>query len=72
MTEATSVRLPDTTSKRLNELAKALDRPKTYIIKRALQEYLDEYEDYLIALGRLNDKEDRVVSEKELRTKLGL
>lgn len=72
MTEATSVRLPDETSKRLNELAKALDRPKTYIIKRALQEYLDEYEDYLIALGRLNDKEDRIVSEKELRTKLGL
>ncbi len=72
MTEATSVRLSDETSKKLNELAKALDRPKTYIIKRALQEYLDEYEDYLIALGRLNDKEDRIVSEKELRTKLGL
>ena len=72
MTEATSVRLPDETSKKLNELAKALDRPKTYIIKRALQEYLDEYEDYLIAVGRLNDKEDRIVSEKELRTKLGL
>lgn len=72
MTEATSVRLPDETSKKLNELAKALDRPKTYIIKRALQEYLDEYEDYLIAVGRLNDKEDRIVSEKELKTKLGL
>ncbi len=27
---------------------------------------LDEYEDYLIALNRLKDTEDRLLSEKEL------
>jgi RHH-type rel operon transcriptional repressor/antitoxin RelB len=66
MTEAVSIRLPDDIAKRLNELAKSLERPKTYIVTRALREYLEEYEDYLIALHRLNDKNDRIVSEKDL------
>ena len=66
MTEAVSIRLPNDVAKRLDELAKSLDRPKTYIVTKALREYLEEYEDYLIALHRLNDKNDRVVSEKDL------
>jgi RHH-type transcriptional regulator, rel operon repressor / antitoxin RelB len=70
MSEAVSVRLPEDVAKRLNELAKSLDRPKTYIVTKALREYLADYEDYLLALHRLNDKNDRVVSEKEL-VKLG-
>ncbi len=70
MSEAVSVRLPVDIAKRLDELAKSLDRPKTYIVTKALREYLEEYEDYLIALHRLNDKNDRVISEKEL-VKLG-
>jgi RHH-type rel operon transcriptional repressor/antitoxin RelB len=66
MTEAVSTRLPEDVAKRLNELAKSLDRPKTYIVTEALREYIEEYEDYLIALHRLADKNDRVVSEKDL------
>jgi len=66
MSEAVSVRLPEDIAKRLDELAESLDRPKTYIITKALSEYLAEYEDYLVALHRLNDKNDRVVSEREL------
>ncbi|MDA4127868.1 MAG: ribbon-helix-helix domain-containing protein [Thaumarchaeota archaeon] len=70
MSEAVSVRLPEDVAKQLDYLAKSLDRPKTYIVTKALREYLAEYEDYLIAMHRLNDKDDRVVSEKEL-VKLG-
>lgn len=66
MNEALSVRLPEDVAKRLDELARSLDRPKTYIVTKALREYLEEYEDYLIALHRLNDKDDQVVSRKEL------
>jgi RHH-type rel operon transcriptional repressor/antitoxin RelB len=66
MTEAVSIRLPDDVAKRLDDLAKSLDRPKTYIVTKALREYLEEYEDYLIALHRLNDKNDRVISERDL------
>ena len=66
MSEAVSVRLPEDEAKRLDELAKSLDRPKTYKVTKALREYLEEYEDYLIALHRLNDKDDKVISGKEL------
>ncbi len=62
--------MPGEVAKQLDDLAKSLDRPRTYIITKALREYLEEYEDYLVALHRLNDKNDRVVSEKEL-VKLG-
>jgi len=66
MSEPVSVRLPEDVAKRLDELSKSLDRPKTYIVTKALREYLEEYEDYLIALHRLNDKNDRAMSRKEL------
>jgi RHH-type rel operon transcriptional repressor/antitoxin RelB len=66
MTEAVSLRLPDEIAERLDKLSKSLDRSKTYIVTKALAEYLEEYEDYLVALHRLNDKDDRIVSEKEL------
>ena len=70
MREAVSVRLPQDVAKRLNELARSLDRPKTYIVTKALRDYLADYEDYLLALHRQNDKNDRVVSKKDL-VKLG-
>jgi RHH-type rel operon transcriptional repressor/antitoxin RelB len=69
MSGAISVRLPEELIEKLDRLAESLDRSKTYIIKRALQEYLEEYEDYFIALHRLNDK-DEVVSAKELTAAL--
>ncbi len=72
MSELVSLRLPEDLAKRLKELAKSIDRPKTYIIKKALQEYFEEYEDYLTALERLNNKDDRVIGEKELKEILGL
>ncbi|MDG7038664.1 MAG: ribbon-helix-helix protein, CopG family [Nitrososphaerota archaeon] len=61
-----SVRLPKSLEERLTSLARTLDRPKTYIISKALQEYLDEYTDYLIAMDRLSDKDDGLISGEEL------
>ena len=72
MTESTSVRLPDEIARKLDELAKVIDRPKTYIITKALREYIEGYEDYLIALGRLNDKDDKIISGKQLRDTVGI
>ena len=58
-------------AKRLNKLAKTIERSKTYIIRKALQEYIDEYEDYLIAMHRLSDKENVIITQEELVSKLG-
>ena len=72
MSETVTMRLPDGLSQELNDLAKILDRPKTYIMKKALEEYLEEYEDYLIAMERWNDKNDEIIDGKDLRDALGL
>jgi RHH-type rel operon transcriptional repressor/antitoxin RelB len=56
----------------LKSLSETIDRSKAYIIKKALQAYLEDYSDYLIAQERLNDKNDRVVSSEEMRELIGL
>jgi RHH-type rel operon transcriptional repressor/antitoxin RelB len=66
------ISVPEDLRSRLDELAQTLDRPRSYIIKKALEEYLEEYTDYLIAIERLNDKDDKIITGKQLRDKLGL
>lgn len=67
-----SIRLPEDLAENLKNLSETIDRSKAYIIKKALEAYLGEYSDYLIALERLNDKDDKVVSREEMRVLLGL
>jgi RHH-type rel operon transcriptional repressor/antitoxin RelB len=67
-----SIRLPEEMADNLKSLSEVIDRSKAYIIKKALEAYLDEYSDYLIAQERLNNKDDKVVSGDEMRDLLGL
>jgi RHH-type rel operon transcriptional repressor/antitoxin RelB len=71
MSRSVSVRLDDRTARALEKLAKATDRPKTYFIEKALESYLAEHADYQIALDRLHDKDDPVISSAELRKRIG-
>ena len=71
MTHAISVRLPEETVRALEQVAQTVDRPKTYIIRKALESYLADYADYQIALDRLRDKGDKVMRSAELRKQLG-
>ena len=71
MSQAISVRLPDDLTKNLERLAKATDRPKTYLIKKAVETYLEEYAEYQIALDRLRDKDDEIITGTELGKRLG-
>ena len=56
----------------LKSLSETIDRSKAYIIKKALQAYLEDYSDYLIDQERLNDKNDKVISCDEMRELIGL
>lgn len=67
-----SIRLPDDIARSLEDLAETIERPKTYVIRKAIEEYLKEYADYLIALERLNDKDDRIISDEEMMKLLGI
>lgn len=65
-----TIRISEDTAKRLDALARSLERPKSFIVKKALETYVEEYTDYLIAMNRLNDKDDSVISSQELRERL--
>jgi RHH-type transcriptional regulator, rel operon repressor / antitoxin RelB len=72
MRTAISVRLPQTLAEQLDHIAGETDRPRSYIIQKALESYIEDYSDLQIALDRLHDKTDPAVSSKELRKSLGL
>jgi len=72
MSHTLSVRVPDELFNPLDKLCKNIERPKTFIIKKAIENYIDEYSDYEIALERLNDKDDKIISSSELKKNIGL
>jgi RHH-type rel operon transcriptional repressor/antitoxin RelB len=72
MSTAISVRLPKALADRLYSIAKETERPRSYIIQKALESYMEDYADLQVALDRLHDKTDPVISGKELRKSLGL
>jgi RHH-type rel operon transcriptional repressor/antitoxin RelB len=72
MSTAISVRLPKDLAKRLDGVAKETERPRSFIIQKALESYIEDFADLQIALDRLHDQSDPVISGKELRKSLGL
>lgn len=72
MSVLVSIRLPDETAQALEEVAQAIDRPKTFLIRKAIESYLIEQADYQIALDRMLDKDDEIISGSELRKRLGI
>ena len=72
MNTAISVRLPKALADQLNNIAKETERPRSFSIQKALESYLEDYADPQVALDRLQDKTDLVISGKDLRKSLGL
>jgi RHH-type rel operon transcriptional repressor/antitoxin RelB len=61
-----AIRLSDETEKRITDLAQRTGRSKTYYVRKAIEIFLENEEDYLLAIARLEEKNDRV-SFEELR-----
>lgn len=72
MSTPISVRLPDKLAKKLDGVAKETERPRSFIIQKALESYLEDIADLQIALDRLHDKTDEIISSKKLKESLGL
>ena len=72
MSTAISVRLPENLAIQLDSIAKETERPRSFIIQKALESYIEDYADLQIALDRLHDKGDEIVSSKEMRKSLGI
>ena len=72
MSTAISLRLPERVAHELEKLAATIERPKSYLVRKAVETYLAEYADYQVAMDRLRDEDDGVISGTELRRRLGL
>ncbi len=72
MNTAISVRLSKELVEQLDSIAKETERPRSFIIQKALESYIEEFADLQVALDRLHDKSDPIISGKELRKSLGL
>lgn len=69
-----SLRLPDETKSRLDELSARTRRPASVYVREALDEYLDDLEDYYLGMQSLEQTNRTGVtySLDEMRERLGL
>ena len=72
MSTSVSLRLPDELARKLNDIAKETERPKSFIIQKAIESYLDDFADLQVALDRLQDKTDKVISSDQMKKALGI
>jgi len=70
--KAISIRLDEQVLKELETLSKATERSRTFLINEAIMIYIADYGDYRVALDRLLDKNDELISSSELRSRFGL
>jgi predicted DNA-binding protein len=67
-----SIDLPDEVATRLHRVAGDAGWPQSFVVQRALEFYFQERADVEIALDRLGDTTDRVISARKIRRALGL
>lgn len=72
MSAALSVRLPEPLAKELSLIAEETERSRSFHIQKALEQYIEDFADVQIAIDRLRDPQDTIVSSKDLRKSLGL
>ena len=72
MNRSLSVRISEPLARELDEVAKSTERSRSYHIQQALKSYLKEQADLQIALDRLQDSTDPVLSLKDMKKSLGV
>lgn len=72
MSTAVSIRLPNIIAKELDHIAEETERPRSFHVQKALESYIEDFADVQIALDRLRNQKDAIVSSREMRKSLGL
>lgn len=66
-----TARIPDTLNKALTEVAKSMERPKSFIVLKAIQNYVlelqEDIEDYNDAVEALKDDSPTISLEEVIR-----
>ena len=72
MSITVSIRLPETLANDLDHIAEETERPRSFHVQKALETYVEDFADVQIALDRLRDHKDPVISGRDMRKSLGL
>jgi RHH-type rel operon transcriptional repressor/antitoxin RelB len=72
MSKAISIRISDELDLKLSDIAKETERPKSFHVQKALETYLAEMADLQVALDRLHDTSDPIVTTGDMRKELEL
>ena len=70
-----AIRLPESIEKRLEKLARRTGRTKTYYVREAILQHLDDLEDMYLAehvLDRIRDGEENTVALEDVMKRHGL
>lgn len=70
MSTSVSVRISDDLVRKLDEIAKETERSRAFHVQKALEAYFEELADFQIALDRLHDVSDPIISMDEMRKEL--
>ena len=70
MNTSLSVRISEPLAKELDEVAKSTERSRSFHIQQALKSYLKEQADLQIALDRMQDSTDPVISMEDMKKSL--
>ena len=62
-----TARVPDEMAEALDTAAAALNRSRAEVIRQALESYLEDFDDLIVALERLRDPSDPVLDWDEVR-----
>lgn len=72
MSTAISIRLPDNIAKALGRVANETERSRSFVVQKAIESYMEDFADLQVAIDRLRDPSDPIVSSKDMRQSLGL
>jgi len=67
-----SVRLESSMEAQLDNLAKVTQRPKSFFVKEALKNYLNDMNDFYDAKKRSNSQDRHLINLEELEASLGI
>ena len=70
MSTQITVRLPDEQTVALDEAAAALKRSRAEVVRQAIEQYLEDFDDLSVAIERLRDPSDPVLYWNEVRREL--
>jgi len=72
MSTTLSIRLPDDLAHHLEDISKETERSKAFHVQKALETYMEDYADLQVALDRLHNQTDIIISSKDMRKNLGI